>query len=136
MITAEKGVIMESITLATIAVFLSPYLVKAGEKISEETVKTLFESRQDLADKFKGLFRDEIISLSLHEAPSLEETIKLLEAKREIQETIRKKVEANQDLLNDLVSVLSVKISGVSINAEKIAQININSTVSQNITNF
>jgi hypothetical protein len=126
--------------LTALAVFLSPYLIKAGEKVSEKTVETLFESRFDLVEKFKDLFQDEIITLGLNETSNFEETTKLLEANPEVIETIRQKVETNQDLLNDLVKTSQLinrpEFKGLQINAEKIGQININSTVSQNITNF
>lgn len=126
--------------LTALAAFLSPYLVKAGEKVSEKTVETLFESRHDLAEKFKGLFQDEIITLGLNETSSFEETTKLLEANPEVIETIRQKIETNQDLLEDLVKASKLinrpEFKGLQINAEKIGQVNIKSTVSQNITNF
>ena len=126
--------------LTALAVFLSPYLVKAGEKVSEKTVETLFESRLDLVEKFKDLFQDEIITLGLNETSNFEETTKHLEANPEVIETIRQKVETNQYLLNDLVKTSQLinrpEFKGLQINAEKIAQINFNSTVAQNITNF
>lgn len=126
--------------LTAIAAFLSPYLVKAGEKVSEKTIETLFESRHDLAEKFKVLFQDEIITLGLNETSNFEETTKLLETKPEVKEAIHQKVKINQDLLDDFVRAANVinlpELKGLQINAEKIAQININSTVSQNITNF
>ena len=131
---------MEPITLTAIGIFLAPYLIKAGDKVTEKTVEALFDSRKDLAEKFKGLFNTEIISLGLSDTSSSIEISKQLEAKPEIKEEISKKVANNQDLLNELIihSNLSANpaLKGIAINAEKIAQVNINSTVTQNISNF
>ena len=127
---------MEPITLTTIAAFLSPFLIKAGEKVSEKTVEALFDSREDIAEKYTGLFKDEILTLGLNESSTAEEITKQLQANPEVKEEIRKKIETNQDLLNELVTALQLKDRGISINAEKIAQVNINSTVTLNIENF
>jgi hypothetical protein len=112
--------------LTAVAVFLSPYLDKAGEKVAEETVKTLFEKRQDLAEKFKNLFKDEIIKLGLNENSNAADTTKLLQAKPEIEKEIRQKIENNQDLLNELVSALQLQDSRITINAKNIGQAIIN----------
>lgn len=76
----------------------------------------------------------------MNDTSSSVEISKQLEAKPEINEEISKKVANNQDLLNELIthSNLSANsaLKGIAINAEKIAQVNINSTVTQNITNF
>jgi hypothetical protein len=109
--------------LSVVFAFLSPYLVKAGEKVSEETVKTLFESRQDLAKKFKGLFQNEIITLGLNETFTAEKTTKLIEAKPEVKEDIRKKIEANRGLFDELVNALKQKDGGININAKNIGQV-------------
>lgn len=93
--------------LTPIAVFLSPYLAEAGKTVATETVKTLFASRQDLAERFKSLFHDEIITLGLNEATTAEDTVKLLSAKPEVKEEIRQKVENNQDLMELLTKALS-----------------------------
>jgi hypothetical protein len=112
--------------LTAVAVFLSPYLDKAGEKVAEETVKTLFEKRQDLAEKFKNLFKDEIIKLGLNENSNAADTTKLLQAKPESEKEIRQKIENNQDLLNELVSALQLQDSRITINAKNIGQAIIN----------
>lgn len=118
---------MEPITLTAIAVFLAPYLKKAGEKIAEKTVEALFESRKDLAGKFAGLFGDEIITLGLNE-PSTEKAMELLDAKPELKEVVRRKVENNRDLLETLAEALT-KQEGRTITAtnyfEKVETVNI-----------
>lgn len=135
---------MDPITIAAIAVFLSPFLQKGGEKLVEKTVETLFDSRKDLARKFTGLFKQEIISLNLNSV-STQEIAKQLEANPEIKAEVDKKVAANQDLLSELTIALNdmfhLESSAVTINtekiAEKIAQVNINTqNVSQTIENF
>lgn len=97
------------ITIAAIAAFLSPFLVKAGEKVAEKTVERLFDSRKDLAEKFFGLFKTEFQTLGLNETSTPEEITKQLEAKPEVKEEIRRKVEDtnNQDLMNQLTEALS-----------------------------
>jgi ribosomal protein L31E len=122
--------------LTAIAIFLSPYLVKAGEKVSEETVKTLFETRQDLAEKFKSLFHNEIITLNLNESSTADETKKLLEAEPEIREEIQKKVESNLDLLKELENALWQKGIELTINAKTIGQVinNPSAPINQTIT--
>jgi SIR2-like domain len=93
---------MESITLAVIVAFLTPYFQKAGEKLTEKTVETLFESRKDIADKFKSLFESEITSLNLSEDTSSEEILKKLETKPGIKEQVIKKLENSESLVNDV----------------------------------
>lgn len=95
------------ITIAAIAVFLSPFLTKAGEKVAEKTVETLFDSRKDLADKFLDVFKPEFQTLGLNENSTTDEVAKQLEAKPEIKEAIRQKIETNQDLVNQLTEALS-----------------------------
>lgn len=95
------------ITIAAIAAFLSPYLVKAGEKVAEKTVETLFDSRKDLAEKFSGLFKYEFQTLGLSETATTEEVTKQLEAKPEVKEEIRQKIEDNQNLITQLTEALS-----------------------------
>ncbi len=132
---------MEPITLTAIAFFLAPFLKKAGEKVTEKTVEALFNSRQDLAEKFKGLFRNEIISLGLNDSATPAEISKQLEAKSEVKEQVNKKITDNQDLLVELIEAFrqtsQTEFEGITINAEKIAQVNINPhNVSQTIENF
>jgi hypothetical protein len=132
---------LESITFGAIAVFLSPYLQKAGEKVAEMTVEKLFNSRKDIAAKFKGLFSNEIISLGLNDSASTVEISQQLEANPKIKEEVDKKVANNQHLLAELIEAFKQmpqsEFDGININAEKIAQINIKpKKVIQNITNF
>jgi hypothetical protein len=125
---------MEPITLTALAVFLSPYLVKAGEKIAEKTVEVLFESRKGLAEKFTGLFHQEITTLGLNDAATMEEVTEKLEARPEVKEEVRKKLESNPDLLNELAE--AAKSAGITINAQNIGQVINNPTgpITQNNT--
>ena len=135
---------MEPITLAVIATFVTPYLIKAGEKavekISEKAVEKLLASRHSLATSFTELFHTEIHTLGLSDNATTEQITKKLEAKPEIEEEILKKVEANQDLLKELIEIArkshNPEFEGLTINAEKIAQVNYHSTVTLNIENF
>ena len=95
------------ITLAAIAVFLSPFLSKAGEKVAEKTVETLFDARQDLADKFGNLFHAEFQTLGLSETATAAEISQQLAARPEVKEAIREKVAANQELMGKLTEALS-----------------------------
>lgn len=116
--------------------------MKAGEKVTEKTVEALFDSRKELAEKFQGLFKTEIISLGLsgRDATAIEVN-KQLKAKPEVKESVNNKIADNQDLLNELVEAFKqmpeAGYEGVTINAEKIAQVNIRpNSVSQTIENF
>lgn len=94
--------------LTTLAVILAPFFTKAGETLAVESVKLALEKRQDIKDKFLGLFKgDEIISLGLNEQQSPEEVKAAIDAKPEVAGEIQKKLEANQDLLNELAKFLS-----------------------------
>ena len=95
------------ITIAAIAAFLSPFLFKAGEKVLDKTVETLFDSRKDLADKFLDIFKPEFQTLGLNETSTTEEVIKQLEARPEVKEVIRQKIETNQNLVTQLTEALS-----------------------------
>ena len=111
------------ITLAAIAVFLSPFLSKAGEKVAEKTVETLFDARQDLADKFGNLFHAEFQTLGLSETATAADISQQLAARPEVKEAIREKVAARQDLLNELAAVLQQTDSGITVNAKNIGQV-------------
>jgi hypothetical protein len=133
---------VEALTLTALAAFVAPFLMKAGEKVTEKTVEALFDSRKELAEKFQGLFKTEIISLGLsgRDATAIEVN-KQLKAKPEVKESVNNKIADNQDLLNELVEAFKqmpeAGYEGVTINAEKIAQVNIRpNSVSQTIENF
>jgi|ERR1044072_635899 hypothetical protein len=98
---------MDPLTLTALGVFLAPYLQKAGEKVAEKTVEALFDSRKDLADKFTGLFHQEIITLGLNDSTTAEEVTQKLAAKPGVKVKIDKKVSDNIDLLNKLAEALS-----------------------------
>jgi hypothetical protein len=132
---------MEATMLSAIAVFLAPYLQKAGEKISERTVETLFDSRKDIAEKFLALFDTEIISLGLSDSASTAEITSRLEAEPKVKENVGRKIADKQDLLKELADAFKqlpqAGAATITINAEKIAQVNINPhSVSQTIDNF
>jgi len=46
---------MEPITITAVAAFLGACLYKAGEKISEKTIETVFENKKELADQGKRI---------------------------------------------------------------------------------
>src|ERR1051325_605695 len=131
---------MEPFTLAAIAAFLAPYLSKAGEKVAEKTVEIVLDSRKDLANRFKGLFSTEIISLNLSEASQLNEIHERLESQPELREHLTKKISSNRDLLRELVEAFrqmpQPEFAGVTINAKNIGQVINNPTgpISQNNT--
>jgi hypothetical protein len=94
------------ISTAAITAFLLPYLQKAGEKITEKSIEILFESRKDLAVKFKELFKSEIIALNLSDSDLPVDVNNQLEAKPEIKKEIDVKIEGNQILLSELINAL------------------------------
>ena len=110
-----------------IAVFLAPYLQKAGEKVAEKTVETLFDLRADLADKFTNFFKPEIITLGLSDRATSPEVTERLNAKPDVKEEIGKKIANNQDLLNELVTAFQQmpqqEFRGISINAKNIGSV-------------
>jgi len=110
-----------TLTLTALGVFLAPYLQKAGEKVAEKTIETLFDSRKDLAEKFTGLFHQEIITLGLNDSATTEEVVEQLEAKPEIKAEIAKKVVDNRDLLDELAEAF--KPMGITINAKNIGAV-------------
>jgi len=119
---------MEPLTLTAIAVFLAPYFQKAGEKLAEKTVEIALEKRQDIKDKFINLFsRDEVISLSLNDNQNTGEVKALLTAKPEIAEAVQKQIEANPDLLKELLEIIKQQAGNesfqITINAKNIGQV-------------
>ena len=96
-----------TLTLTALGVFLAPYLEVAGKKVAEKAVEALFDSRKDLAENFRGLFHQEIITLGLNDSATTEEVVKQLEAKPEVKAEIEKKIADNQDLLDKLAEALS-----------------------------
>lgn len=125
---------MES--LNAIIVFISPFLIKAGEKLSEKIVETVFDSHQTLADKYKSLFKEDMIALGIDQYSTTAEINKMLEDQPEIKSSIYQKIRNNKDLLDELIKSAQAIDDRITINAAKIAQININSTVTQTIENF
>ncbi len=128
---------MEPFTLTALGIFLAPYLQKAGKKVAEKTVENLFESREDLAKKFSGLFNREIITLGLNDSVTAEEAVEQLEANYEVKTEIDTKVAANRDLLNELVEAFKqmprAEFSGITLNTKKIGVVNISDTSAQNL---
>jgi hypothetical protein len=130
---------MEPITLTAIAVFLAPYLQKAGEKVAEKTIETLFDARKDIADKFTNLFRPEIISLGLTDDASTDEVTKLLDEKPIIKGEIGRKVENNLSLLGEMLEACKQmpqdEFRGISINAKNIGAVINNPSAPVNLNN-
>jgi hypothetical protein len=97
---------VESITLAALSAFISACLTKAGEKFSEKTVETAFESRQEIAEKFTGLFKSDIIQLGLSDSSTPEEITKQFAAKPEIIERASAKLQSDADSFKELLAVV------------------------------
>ena len=114
---------MEPITTITVTAFLIACLYKAGETLSEKAIETVFENKQELADSFKGLFSQEIITLGLNEATTPAQVIKQLEAKPEVTAQALQKLTDNPNLLEELNEQLKKEPGGMTINAEKIGQV-------------
>ncbi|MEZ5425704.1 MAG: hypothetical protein R2747_05525 [Pyrinomonadaceae bacterium] len=118
---------MGPLTLTAIATFLSPFFEKAGNKIAEKTVEKAFESLPGLAQKFKGLFVDDIITLGLSEGDTPEDIKKQMEENPALKQSINEKVAGNQDLLNELLeafkSLPQNEFEGITINAKNIGQV-------------
>lgn len=114
---------MEPISLATVAAFLGACLYKAGEKISEKTIETIFNNKKDIANNFTELFRDEIITLGLSDAATPAEIQQQLEANREVATQALEKLKNNPTLLEDLNENLQKENNGMTIHAEKIGQV-------------
>jgi hypothetical protein len=119
---------MEPITLTVLAMLLTPYFQKAGEKLSEKTVELALEKREDIKESFLNLFKgDEIISLDLNKREPIEQAKALLEAKPEIELEVRQKVESNQILLGKLLAIIKEQVgtesSQITINAKNIGQV-------------
>jgi len=130
---------MEPITITAIAVFLAPYFKKAGEKVAEKTIETLFASRKDLAEKFTGLFRSEIISLGLNDSASTKDITEQLHAKPEIRTEVDKKIVSNQHLLGELFETFrqmpQAEFAGITINAKNIGAVINHPTAPINLNN-
>ncbi len=130
---------MEPITLSVIATLLAPFLLKAGEKVTEKTVEELFDSRKDIAEKFKELFQSEIVSLGLNNSSSSVEIVRQVETPPEIKEQVRKKLANNGDLLRDLIEAFTQmpqsEFDGITINAKNIGQVINNPTAPITQTN-
>jgi len=114
---------MEPFTTIAVATFLKVCLDKAGETFTEKMIETAFKNKQGLADSFKGLFRQEIITLGLSEAATPAEVIQQLEAKPEVATQALQKLTDNITLLEDLNEQLKKQPGGMTINAEKIGQV-------------
>lgn len=124
---------MDPITLTALGVFLAPYLHKAGEKVAEKTVEALFASREELAEKFKGLFHQEIITLGLTDSTTAEEVTQKLGGKPEIKADIDKKLADNKDLVDELEKAF--KPMGITIIAKNIGAVINNPTGPINLNN-
>lgn len=97
---------METITLAVLSSFVRACLTKAGEKFSEKAVETAFESRRELAEKFAGLFKSDIIQLGLSDSARSEEITNQLAAKPGIIEQAAVKLQNDVTSLKELLGIL------------------------------
>lgn len=128
------------ITTTALAAFLSLLFTEGGKTLATESVKLALEKRQDIKDGFINLFkRDEITTLGLNEEKSSEDVIALLKANPEIAEIVTKKIEANSDLLNQLLEIIKQQAgkdsSNITINAKNIAAVG-NVTIENQTNNF
>ena len=131
---------MELVTITALAGILAPFFQKAGETLSTESVKLALEKRQDLKDSFVNLFKsDEIITLGLNEETSPEQITALVNANPETAEAVTKRIEANPDLLNQLLEIIKHQSgkdsSNITINAKNIATAG-NVTIQNQTNNF
>ena len=97
---------MELITLTALSAFIAACLRKAGEKFSEKTVETAFESRKELAEKFAELFKSDIIQLGLADAATPDEITKQFAEKPEIIERAESKLQSDVGLYRELLTIL------------------------------
>jgi hypothetical protein len=97
---------MELITLTALSAFIAACLKKAGEKFSEKAVETAFASRKELAEKFAGLFKSDIIQLGLADPATSGEIAKQLTAKPEVIERAESKLQSEVDLYKELLTIL------------------------------
>lgn len=111
------------ITTISIASFLAGCLLKAGEKVSEKTIETVFEHKKELLESFSGLFKQELITLGLSDNASLEEVQRKLETKPEIVRQALEKLKDEPELLREFNEQFRIETGGMTINAEKIGQV-------------
>lgn len=113
---------MEPVTTSVIAAFLGACLYKAGEKISEKTIETVFENKRELAQRFTGLFKTEIITLGLNDVTTQAEVRQQLDANPEVFNQALQKLKNTPELLEDFNEVLRKETGGITVNADKIGQ--------------
>lgn len=114
---------MELITLATLSAFLGACLQKASEKFGEKSIETVFEHKRELADVFRGLFQQEIITLGLNDSVTPEDVQKRLESKPEVALQALKKLYDNPKLLAEFNEQLKTESGGMTISAKAIGQV-------------
>lgn len=128
------------ITTTALASFLSLLFTEGGKTLAVEGVKLALEKRDDIKNGFVNLFKgNEIIKLGLDEEKNPEQITALLKANPEIAETVTKKVEANEDLLNQLLEIIKEQSgnnsSNITFNAKNIAAAG-NVTIQNQTNNF
>lgn len=109
-----------------LAALLAPFFQEAGKTLAVESVKLALEKRQDIKDRFLGLFKpDEFISLGLNENQNPEQAKALIAANSEVAGKIQKRVESNPELLEELLEIIKQQAgkdsSQIIINAKNIA---------------
>jgi hypothetical protein len=108
---------MELTTLTILSAFIAACLTKAGEKFSEKAVETAFESRKELAEKFTGLFKSDIIQLGLSDSATSDEITKRLAAQPKIIEQASSKLQSDVDSFKELLAILrETAKSAITIN--------------------
>ena len=110
----EEGATMELITLTTLSAFIAACLKKAGEKFSEQAVQTAFESRKELAEKFTGLFKSDIIQLGLSDAVTPDEINRQLAGKPQIIGQAVSKLQSEVDAFKELLAILRETAKGTT----------------------
>ncbi len=124
-----------SVTLICLATLLSPYFFEVGKTITAESVKLALEKREDIKNAFLNIFQpEEFISLGLSEYQKPEEVKALLEADTPTAGAIRRKIESNRALIDELAKILSQQ-EGITITAKNIAAAG-NVTITNQTNNF
>lgn len=108
---------MGPITSTVLPALIAACLTKAGEKFSEKAVETVFESRKELAEKFAGLFKSDIIQLGLSDSATSAEITKQIVTKPEIIEQASSKLQSDGDSFKSLLAILrETAKSGTTVN--------------------
>jgi hypothetical protein len=112
------------------ALFFGVFFAESIKNVAKGTANSLQEN-------INSYLQSEILTLNLLADDSDEEFQRKLEAAPKAKENIISKLETNSELCDELETELQLKFSQITVNADKIAQLNINPThVEQKIENF